>query len=61
MGDDSILNGEEEISHDGGASKYSNEGDRNNRDGENEDTQTHTESIMDEDDREYEPTSMDCE
>ena len=59
--DDSILNGEEEITHEDGASKHSNEDDSSNRDGENVDTQTHTGSIVDEDDREYEPTSTDSE
>ena len=59
--DDSILNGEEETSRDGGASQYNNESDSNNRDGENEETQTHTESTMDKEDREYKPTMMDSE
>ena len=59
--DDSILNGEEETSRDGGASQYNNESDSNNRDRENEETQTHTESTMDEENREYKPTSTDSE
>ena len=59
--DYSILNGEVEIAHEDGASKHSNEDDSSNRDGDNEDTQTHTGSIVDEDDKEYEPTSTDSE
>ena len=41
--DDSIINGEEETSSDGGTNQ--------NRDGGHEETQNHTESTMDEEDR----------
>ena len=44
---DSIINGEEEITHEDGTSKHSNEDDSSNRDGENEGTLTHTGSIVD--------------
>ena len=59
--DDSILNGEEEMTRGDGANKHSNEDDSSNRDGENEDTLTHTGSVVDEDDREYKPNSTDSE
>ena len=51
--DDSIINGEEETSRDGSTNQ--------NRDGGHEETQAHTESTMDKEDREYEPTTTDSE
>ena len=59
--DDSILNGEEEMNNEDGASKHSNEDSISNSYGENEDTILHTGSVVDEDGREYEPTSTDSE
>ena len=59
--DDSILDGEEETINKGGANKRRSEGSNVSSDGEDEETITHTESLVDENDREYEPTSTESE
>ena len=59
--DDSIIDGEEEKIKEGVAIKRRNEGINNGSDGENEETITHTDSMVDENYREYEPTSTDSE
>ena len=59
--DDSILNGEEEMTNEDGARIHSNEYGSSNSDGENEDTILHTGSVVNEDDKEYKPTSTDSE
>ena len=59
--DDSILDGKEEITNEDGENKQSSGSGSGNSDGENEDTILHTGSVVDEDDREYEPTSTDSE
>ena len=59
--DDSILDGEEKMTNEDWANKQRSEGVSSNSDGEDEDTIIHTGSVVDEDDREYEPTSKDSE
>ena len=59
--EDSILDGEEEMVKECGASKWRNMGINGGSNGENEDTITHTDSMVDENDREYEKTSTDSE
>ena len=59
--DDSILDGEEENIKEGAAIKRRNEGINSGSDSENKETITHTDSMVDENDREYEPTSTDSE
>ena len=59
--DDSILDGKEETINEGGENKQRSEGINGSSDGEDEDTITHTDSLVDENDREYEPTSTDSE
>ena len=59
--DGSILNGEEEMTNEDGANKHSNKSGSGNSNGENEDTILHTGSVVDEYDKEYDPTSTDSE